>query len=57
MTFSPGGVNFLIPADAQVSGEALLTTKALAVQSVPSVLQGSGNRTDFDSFRVARLRR
>jgi formylglycine-generating enzyme required for sulfatase activity len=39
-----GGINYLIPADAQIAGEAFLKTKALAVQALLDVLQGSGNK-------------
>ncbi|MFZ4615766.1 MAG: LamG-like jellyroll fold domain-containing protein [Rectinemataceae bacterium] len=37
------GINYLIPADAQIAGEAFLKSKALAAQSVLDTLQQAGN--------------
>ena len=37
------GVNYLIPVDASIAGEAFLKTKALAAQSILDTLQRAGN--------------
>ena len=39
-----GGANYLIPADAQIPGEAFLRSKALSVQSLLDTIGMSGNK-------------
>ena len=38
------GINYLIPTDADIAGEAFLRTKALAIQEVLDTIQQSGNQ-------------
>ncbi len=38
------GINYLIPANAEIPGEAFLNTKAVAVQAVLDTLQQAGNK-------------